>query len=283
MVIARHHLSIPASNREPSFIRSATLVGMNGLQGKVAIVTGAGRGIGKGIAERLAVEGCRLVITALEADEVEAVARGLDQQGAEVAWTAGDIGLAATAEELLRTALDRFGTVDVLVNNAGWASPVVHLLEMDEEHWDTVLRTNLKSAYLTTVRAARLMARDRRGGSIVNISSWGAIRSHRQMAAYDASKGGIDAFTRTAAIDLAPYNIRVNAVAPGTVRTESYAATGDLVPLGRPAEPSDVAAVVAFLASEDAVYITGQVIQVDGGMGAQGRPPGLDRQAPPPP
>ncbi len=256
---------------------------MNGLQGKVAIVTGAGRGIGKGIAARLAEEGCRLVLTALEGPEVEGVAGELSGRGAEVVAVSGDIGLPATADQLFQTTLDRFGPPDVLVNNAGWATPIAHLLEMDEEHWDTVLRTNLKSVFLTTSRAARLMARDRRGGSIVNMSSWGAIRSHRQMAAYDASKGGIDAFTRTAAIDLAPYNIRVNAVAPGTVRTENYAATGDLVPLGRPATPADIASVVAFLASDDAGYVTGQVIQVDGGMGAQGRPPGADRQPPPSP
>lgn len=256
---------------------------MNGLQGKVAIVTGAGRGIGKGIAARLAEEGCRLVLTALEATEVESVASELSGRGAEAVAVSGDIGLSATADRLFQTSLDRFGSPDVLVNNAGWATPISHLLEMDEEHWDTVLRTNLKSVFLTTSRAARLMAKDRRGGSIVNMSSWGAIRSHRQMAAYDASKGGIDAFTRTAAIDLAPYNIRVNAVAPGTVRTENYAATGDLVPLGRPATPADIASVVAFLASDDAGYVTGQVIQVDGGMGAQGRPPGADRQPPPSP
>jgi NAD(P)-dependent dehydrogenase (short-subunit alcohol dehydrogenase family) len=253
---------------------------MTGLQGKVAVVTGAGRGIGKGIAGRLAAEGCRLVVTALEVDEIEAVARDLEGTGAEVAWTAGDVGAAATADDLFKTAVDRFGGVDVLVNNAGWAQPVVHLLQMDEEHWDRVLRTNLKSVYLTTVRAARLMAPAGRGGAIVNMSSWGSIRAHRQMAAYDASKGGIDAFTRAAAVDLAPYGIRVNAVAPGTVKTESFAAAGDQVPLGRPAEPADIAAVVAFLASDDAGYVTGQVIQVDGGMGAQGRPPALDRQPP---
>lgn len=256
---------------------------MNGLQGKVAIVTGAGRGIGKGIAARLAAEGCRLVVTALESDQVEAVASELRGAGAEVEAKAGDIGQAATADELIRTALDRFGGLDVLVNNAGWALPVAHLLEMDEDHWDTVLRTNLKSVYLTTSRAARVMARDRRGGAVVNMSSWGAIRAHRQMAAYDASKGGIDGFTRAAAVDLAPYGIRVNAVAPGTVHTESYAGSPEMVPLGRVAEPEDVAAAVAFLASDDARYITGQVIQVDGGMGAQGRPPSLDRQPPPAP
>lgn len=253
---------------------------MSGLEGMVAIVTGAGRGIGRGVAERLAVEGCRLLITALEPDQAEAAAQALRARGAEAEWTAGDLGKAATADRLLATAASRFGGVDVLVNNAGWAQPVVHLLEMDEAHWDRVMQTNLKSVYLTTVRAARAMREAGHGGAIVNMSSWGGVRSHRRMAAYDASKGGIDAFTRAAALDLAPHAIRVNAVAPGTVTTESYQGSGDLVPLGRAAMPADIASVVAFLASDEAAYITGQVIQVDGGLGAQGRPPALDGPVP---
>ncbi|MBJ7602888.1 MAG: SDR family oxidoreductase [Candidatus Dormibacteraeota bacterium] len=253
---------------------------MTGLEGKVAIVTGAGRGIGKGIARRLAREGCRLVLTALEQNEVEAVADELRQGGAQVVAVAGDIGLPETADRLLETALNSYGTLDILVNNAGWATPVCYFLDLDEEHWDKVIRTNLKSVYLTTLRAARHMARTGVRGSIVNMSSWGGTRSHRQMAAYDASKGGIEAFTRTTALDLGPLGIRVNAVAPSIVQTESYSPKGDLSPLGRAGQPADIAAAVAFLASDDASYITGQVIQVDGGMGAQGRPPALDHQPP---
>ncbi len=248
---------------------------MTGLEGKVAIVTGAGRGIGKGIAGRLAREGCRLVLTALEQSEVEAVADELRQGGAKVVTVAGDIGLPETADRLLETAINSYGTVDILVNNAGWATPVCYFLDIEEEHWDTVIRTNLKSVYLTTLRVARHMARAGVRGSIVNMSSWGGTRSHRQMAAYDASKGGIEAFTRTTALDLGPLGIRVNAVAPSIVKTEFASALWgneeisrralERNPTGRFATADEVAAAITFLVSDAASYVNGEVLPIDGG------------------
>ena len=259
-----------------------------GLDGKVAVVTGSSQGIGRGVADRLAAEGCRVVVNGLDDGKPEAVAAALREGGARAIAVPADVGVPAEVDRVLDAAEREFGAVDVLVNNAGWASPISHLLEMSEEHWDTVLRTNLKSVFLFTRRVADLMVDRGRGGAIVSISSWGAVRAHRAMAAYDASKGGIEAFTRTAALDLAPFGIRVNAIGPGVIHTEGVPEQtpeeqrerARLIPLGRLGRPADVASAVAFLASEEAEYITGQVLYVDGGVFAQGRPPGLDRPLP---
>jgi 3-oxoacyl-[acyl-carrier protein] reductase len=189
---------------------------------------------------------------------------------------------------MFQTVLEAWGRVDILVNNAAWASPRAHILEMDEEHWDTVIRTNLKSVYLHCHRAANIMVDQGIRGSIVNISSFAAARAHRYMAAYDATKGGMEAMTRTMALDLAPFGIRLNVVGPGAIHTEEYEPEGEearrqrgqTVPLGRVGYPEDIAGAVAFLASDDASYITGQVLYVDGGMLAQLRSPQVDAPLP---
>jgi 3-oxoacyl-[acyl-carrier protein] reductase len=261
---------------------------LKGLQGKVAIVTGSSRSIGRGIAHRFASEGSKVVLNGLPDDSLERTERELKQRGAEVVAVPADVGFADQVDRLFDTALEAFGGVDILVNNAGWATPEAHFLEMDEAHWDAVLRTNLKSVYLCCHRAANLMVDQGRRGAIVNISSFAAARSHRIMAAYDASKAGIEGFTRAIALDLAPFGIRANVVGPGAIHNEDFekqgpeakAKRGQAVPLGRVGEAEDVAAAVAFLASEDAAYITGQVLYVDGGMLAQVRPPQLDKGLP---
>jgi 3-oxoacyl-[acyl-carrier protein] reductase len=259
------------------------------LKDKVAIVTGSSRGIGRGIADRLAAEGARVVVNGRDPATIEPVARALTDSGARAIAVAADVGLADDVNRLFDATLEAFGTVDVLVNNAAWASPNAHFLEMDEAHWDTVIQTNLKSVFLCCSRAAHIMVDQGRAGSIVNISSFAAARAHRQMAAYDATKGGMEALTRTISLDLAPFGIRVNVVGPGAIHTEEYEPEGEegrrkrgeTVPLGRVGYPADIAGAVAFLASDDASYITGQVLYVDGGMLAQLRSPQVDKALPP--
>jgi NAD(P)-dependent dehydrogenase (short-subunit alcohol dehydrogenase family) len=258
------------------------------LQGKVAIVTGSSRGIGRGIAQRLSADGARVVVNGRFSDTIEPVAEALRTGGAEAIAVEADLGYREDVDRLFEETVRAFGGVDVLVNNAAWANPERHILEADEEHWDTVIRTNLKSVYLCSRRAANLMVDQGRQGSIVNISSFAAARSHRNMSAYDATKGAIEAFTRAVALDLAPFGIRANVVGPGAIHTEEHEAGGpdakarraQTVPLGRVGYPADIAAAVAFLASDDAGYITGQIIYVDGGMLAQLRSPQVDTPLP---
>lgn len=255
--------------------------------GKVAVVTGSSSGIGRGIARRFAVEGARVVVNGRRPEKVEAVLAEIRQQGGEAIAVVADLGYREQAERLFAETLAAFGTVDILVNNAAWADPTVHILDMDEEHWDTVMRSNLKSAFLCLHRAANIMVDQKKTGCIINISSFAAARAHRYMAAYDASKGGIEAFTRSAAVDLAPFGIRVNAVGPGPIHTADDDPTGEeprlrgsRVPLGRVGLPADIAGAVTFLASDDASYVTGQVIYVDGGALAQLRNPQVDPPLP---
>jgi 3-oxoacyl-[acyl-carrier protein] reductase len=247
--------------------------------GTVVIVTGAGRGIGRAIAERFGREGARVVVNDI-GPQAEEVALAVTHAGGEGLGVVADVSQKNEVDRLFDTALDRFGDVNVLVNNAGLTNESRHFLEGDEAWWDRVLDTNLKSVFLCAHRAAWLMAR-RNGGSIISMSSGGATRAHRGNAAYDASKGGIEAFTRAAAVDLAPYAIRVNAIAPGSIRTgpltdEDALSRGKTIPLGYIGQPEEIAAAAAFLASEDARYITGQTIVVDGGLLSQQRSPQAD-------
>ncbi len=259
------------------------------LRGKVAVVTGSARGIGRGIALRLAREGCKLVINDIDEPALSAVAAEVRALGTEALPVHADVGSRHEVEDMFARVVSRHGGIDVLVNNAGWSVPVSHLLEMTEQHWDDVLRTNLKSMFLCTQAAARRMVEAGCRGSIVCLSSFGAPRAHRAMAAYDASKGGVEAFTRAAAVDLAPFGVRVNAIGPGAIHTEFFDAEGDEgrrerarpVPLGRVGDVHDIANGTAFLASSQASYITGQVLYIDGGMLAQLRPGEMDRALPP--
>ncbi|MCY4246763.1 MAG: SDR family oxidoreductase [Chloroflexi bacterium] len=253
------------------------------LTGKCAIVTGGGNGIGAGCARRLAAEGAQVIIADIDDAGGATLAAEL---GKNAQYVRTDVAQRADVEALMAAALDHCGSVDVLVNNAAFvhkAGVVENFLDYSDEAWRRTLDVNLSGLFYCSQTAARLMVRRATAGSIINISSGGATRAHRHMFGYDTSKGGIEAATRSMALDLAPVNIRVNCVVPGSTRVDhgtsvgdSPVASGDVIPLARPGAPADIAAAVAFLASDDAAYITGARIVVDGGMDAQLRSPAVD-------
>src|SRR5437667_1189880 len=228
---------------------------------KVVLVTGAAHGIGRAIALRFGSEGGQVIVNDVNAQGTENTVKAIITNGGLAIPGIADVSDKSQVDHLFDTVLEHFGTVDVLVNNAGLIDVERHFLEADEAWWDRVLAVNLKGVFLCSLRAAHVMAR-RRQGVIINMSSGGATHSHRGMAAYDASKGGIEALTRAMALDLAPYGIRVNALIPGSIDTqgmdlETKRERGLAIPLGRVGEPEDMAGPAAFLASDDAAYITG--------------------------
>ncbi len=244
--------------------------------GRVVLVTGAGHGIGRAIAERFGAEGALVAVNDLHEERALEVAAGIPKAIA----ISADVSISGYVDAMFDALLDRVGTIDVLVNNAGDIYAARHFLQADEAWWDHVLGVNLKGAFLCSLRAAQVMAR-KRSGSIIHMSSGGATRAHRGNVAYDASKGGIEAMTRAMALDLAPYGVRVNAVVPGLIRTYDIddalaAERGQVVPMGRLGDPEDLAGPTVFLATEDARYITGACLTVDGGVLVQQRSAPLD-------
>ena len=254
------------------------------LAGKVAIVTGAGRGIGRAIAERYAQEGARVTIVDILGDNVQETADAIRAAGGEAVGLVADVSVGADVDRIVADTVAQFGGLDILVNNAAVvASSILHVLEADEAWWDSVLDVNLKGHFLCSLAAAHHMARHG-GGTIITMSSGGATRAHRGMVAYDASKGGIEALTRALALDLAPYDIRVVGLVPGLIvpsRDEAdpdfLAAVDATVPLGRAGIAADLAGPAVFLATDDASYMTGSFLTVDGGVLFQQRPPQIER------
>ena len=254
------------------------------LAGKVAIVTGAGRSIGRAIAERYAQEGARVAIVDIDETNAHETANAIRAAGGEAIGLAADVSVSADVDRIVAATLAEFGGLDVMLNNAAVvASSIRHVLEADEAWWDSVLDVNLKGHFLCSLAAAQHMARHG-GGTIITMSSGGANRAHRGMVAYDASKGGIEALTRALALDLAPYNIRVVGLVPGLIVPSRDAADPDFlasvdatVPLGRAGIAAEMAGPAVFLATDDAAYMTGCLVTVDGGVLVQQRPPQIER------
>lgn len=254
------------------------------LSGKVAVVTGSGHGIGQAIAVRFAEEGARVVVNDIAADRVEETLSIITGAGGTAVAGVADISKSDEIAAMFDTATDHYGPVEVLVNNAGLVSPMLHFFNADEAWWRKIIDVNLTGTFLCCHAGAKIMAKNG-GGSIINMSSGGATRAHRAFTAYDASKGGIEALTRALALDLGPYNVRVNALMPGSIDTEGLdlegrKLRGENVPLERIGEPADMAGPAVFLASDDSAYVTGDVLRVDGGMLAQQRSATVDIQPP---
>ena len=254
------------------------------LNGKVVLVTGAGKGIGRAIAERFATVGSKVVVNDVDAASVAEVAAGIEAAGGSVMTALADVSDSAQVSEMINKVMAAHGTIDVLVNNAGIVSPMLHFFDADEAWWRRIVDVNLTGHFLVSHPTARIMAKAG-GGVILNMSSGGATKAHRAFTAYDATKGGIEALTRAMALDLGPYGIRVNALMPGSIDTsgmsiEDRQYRGENVPLGRIGEAFDMTGAALFLASDDAGYITGDVIKVDGGMTAQQRSATVDIMPP---
>lgn len=243
------------------------------LTNKVALITGASRGIGRAIAIELARLGAKVAVNYVSsAEAANEVVKLIEDRGGSAIAIAGDVSEVESVDGIIEIITQKWGTLDILVNNAGINKDGL-LIRMKEEDWDRVMDINLKGVFNCTKRASRLMMKKRRG-KIINISSVTGISGNVGQANYAAAKAGVIGFSKSVARELAPRNIQVNVVAPGFIHTDMTSVLSDEVkkdilsriPLGRYGDPEDIAHLVAFLASDYSSYITGQVINVDGGM-----------------
>jgi 3-oxoacyl-[acyl-carrier protein] reductase len=247
------------------------------LANKVAVVTGAGSGFGAGIAARFAAEGARIVAADLDAEAGRAVAERIGAKGGQAAHIRADVTDAADTKNMIETAIDRFGRLDILVNNAGYSHRNQPLTEVSEEDFDRTYAVNVKAIYLAA-RAAVPLFRRQGAGCILNTSSTAALRPRPGLVWYNGSKGAVNTITKAMALELAPDRIRVNAICPviaatGMLETfmgkpdtpENRAAFVATVPLGRMSTPEDIAAAALYLVSDEAEFLTGVCLPVDGG------------------
>ena len=249
------------------------------LQSRVALITGAAQGIGAACARRFAQEGASVMLVDINEAQGSAMARTLGVEGHTAAFARADVSSKSDVDSAVAATVTRFGRIDILVNNAG-ITHAAEFLDLEEEDFDRVIAVNLKSMFMMSQAVARVMVKqtwpEKHGGAIVNMSSVNALLAIPNQVPYTVSKGGVNQLTKVSAIALAPHRIRVNAIGPGTILTElakravltsedSRRRILSRTPLGRCGEPDEVAAVAAFLASDDASYMTGQTIYPDGG------------------
>jgi 3-oxoacyl-[acyl-carrier protein] reductase len=249
---------------------------MGRLEGRAAVVTGGGRGIGRAICLAYAKEGADVIVNYASQDKpAQEVVELVGKMGRNAVAVKGNVAVKADAEKIINTCIDHFGKIDILVNNAGVSKPNM-LYKMSEEQWDEVIDIQLKGPFLCTQIAAKYMM-ERKYGKIINVTSSAGLWGTKGQINYSSAKGGIVAFTKSAARELAGFGITVNVVQPGYVGTEMFdkvksdpklmAIYTGRVLLGRFAEPEEVAPTFVFLASDEGNYITGQIICVDGGLG----------------
>lgn len=244
------------------------------LEGKVAIVTGGAQGIGKGIVERYVKENAKVAIFDIDKDMLEATEAEMKSLGGDVIAFTVDVLSKEQIFSAVNAVADKWGHIDILVNDAG-ICPWADFLEIPEEDWDKVMGINLKGYFLMSQAVGRIMSKQKDGGSIIHMSSVNGLAAEAQIAHYNVSKGGINMLTMSMALELAKYNIRVNAICPGFIDTrlnrsdieneewlKEYLKT---IPMGRVGKPSDIASAAFFLASDDSTYITGHLLVVDGG------------------
>jgi NAD(P)-dependent dehydrogenase (short-subunit alcohol dehydrogenase family) len=251
------------------------------LQGKVAIVTGGGRGIGRGIAEGFAKVGANVIITSRKINDLEATAAEIRAAGGDCIALQSHLGKMEDIRKMVDAVMDKYGHIDILVNNAGASPAMADVLNTDERIWETTINLNLRGTYFTSQAVAKIM-KEQGGGRIINIASIDAFTAEPGVSIYSISKAGVIMVTKAFAKDLAPYNILVNAIAPGPIRSKmmdshwlhlppeeaekEIAEAAKMTPVGRFGFPDDIAGAAIYFASDASRYTTGAVIVIDGGV-----------------